>query len=108
MPNLHIDMNEEIQRILRNRQAQSMFYNSPSSVERQKRFEESMQQCIRENMRVPEGCRQKESTLRFIIDRDTERAIEDAEANNIIYDYLGEHRILGHKRHSVKKTILSK
>jgi hypothetical protein len=40
------------------------------------------------------GPRQVESFLRFM-DESLERQCEQAEADNVVYDALGEHRILG-------------
>ena len=41
------------------------------------------------------GATQVQSLLRFCIEREIERAFEEAEGDNIVYDGLGEHRILG-------------
>jgi len=50
---------------------------------------------------APLGQRQVESLLRFMVPRQIEREFEDAEGDNVVYDALGEHRILGRVR---KKT----
>ena len=47
---------------------------------------------------APVGQRQVESLLRFVVSSDLERSMEDAEGDQIVYDGLGEHRILGTKR----------
>jgi hypothetical protein len=110
----HIDMNEEIQQIIRERSYlqqrrwRSSIFSAPPE-EKNRVAEEAMNRCGRENSlvraakRVPEGQRQVEALLRFPIDRVTQRAMEDAEADNIVYDQLGEHRILGKKKKNKKK-----
>ena len=47
------------------------------------------------------GPQQVESLLAFMVEYSTERALENAERDNIVYDALGEHRILG--KHKKKK-----
>ncbi len=104
----HLDMNSEIQKILQERRASGMFSN-PSKDEKQKRAEEAYVQCgmenalVRRNKGISVGERQVESILRFIIDRPTQIQLEDAVADNIVYDQLGEHRILGKKKSKKKK-----
>ena len=44
------------------------------------------------------GPQQVESLLAFRVEAPTERALENAERDNIVYDGLGEHRILGKKK----------
>ncbi len=48
------------------------------------------------------GQRQVESLLCFMVSPELEKEIEDAEGDNVVYDGLGEHRILGKKK---KKKI---
>jgi hypothetical protein len=61
---------------------------------------------------VPEadslGPQQVESLLAFVIDEPLERALENAERDNIIYDALGEHRILGKAKKKPGSKISSK
>lgn len=52
------------------------------------------------------GPAQRESLLAFVIATDIEDAMSHAEGDNIVYDALGEHRILGPHR-KVKGRILS-
>lgn len=52
----------------------------------------------------PLGQRQVESLLCFMVSEETERALEDAGADNIVYDGLGEHRILGRAKKNNKRT----
>ncbi len=52
------------------------------------------------------GPSQVESLLRFVVDNPLGKEIEDAEADNIVYDALGDHRILGKKK-KTKKSIKS-
>jgi len=47
------------------------------------------------------GPQQVESLLAFMVEDSLERALENAERDNIVYDGLGEHRILG--KHKKKK-----
>ena len=49
------------------------------------------------------GPQQVESLLAFMVDDSMERALENAERDNIVYDGLGEHRILGKKKKKKKK-----
>ena len=53
---------------------------------------------------APLGQRQVESLLCFMVSDEAERAMEDAERDNIVYDGLGEHRILGKKKKKKKKS----
>jgi hypothetical protein len=53
---------------------------------------------------TPLGQRQVESLLCFMVSKETQREMEDAELDNIVYDGLGEHRILGKKKKKKKKS----
>lgn len=68
----------------------------------------SMEQCARENaikrQEIFLGTRQVESLLRFMVSRELLYEMEDAEADNLVYDKLGEHRILGKKK-TKKRTV---
>ncbi len=57
---------------------------------------------------IPIGTRQVESLLRFSLERNVERAIEDALADHIVYDQLGEHRILGRAKKPKRKKAPSR
>ncbi len=51
------------------------------------------------------GPQQVESLLAFVVGNPTERFLEDTERDNIVYDALGDHRILGkHKKKKKKKA----
>jgi hypothetical protein len=101
----HIDMNPEIQRILVSR-AQDVVYRAivegnPNAMlqlqhDNQAVVGKVLAKARRE--RKDPGPAQVQSFLRFVVDRATERQMEDAEADNVVYDALGEHRILGKKR----------
>lgn len=52
------------------------------------------------------GPRQVESLLQFLINDSIERKLNIAERNNIVYDGLGEHRILGKKKKKKSNTSL--
>lgn len=68
----------------------------------------AMAKCAAENsMKRREallGTDQVESLLRFMVSRETQYEMEDALADNNIYDRLGEHRILGKKKKKKVKT----
>ena len=51
------------------------------------------------------GPQQVESLLAFIVEDSMERALENAERDNIVYDGLGEHRILGKKKKKKRPSI---
>ena len=72
---------------------------------------ESLQKCASENQEhnreTPFGERQVESFLRFMISAEIEREFEDAEGDNIVYDALGSHRILGKAKKKKKKRSMS-
>lgn len=55
---------------------------------------------------TPLGQRQVESLLRFMVSRDIEYALEDAEGDNKVYDALGDHRILGKKKRKPASRIM--
>ncbi len=50
------------------------------------------------------GPQQVESLLAFMVELPIERALENAERDNIVYDGLGEHRILGKHKKKKKKS----
>ena len=101
----HIDMNPEIQRLVLAREQdvayKAIVQGDPNAMsqlqyDNQAVVGEVLAKARRE--RKDSGPAQVESFLHFVIDRVTERQIEDAEADNVVYDALGEHRILGKKR----------
>ncbi len=47
---------------------------------------------------------QVESLLAFMVGDPTERSLEDTERDNIVYDALGDHRILGKHKKKKKKA----
>ena len=49
------------------------------------------------------GTQQVESLLAFMVEDPLERELENAERDNIVYDGLGEHRILGKVKKKKKK-----
>ena len=71
----------------------------------------SLQKCASENREhnreTPFGERQVESFLRFMVSQEIEREFEDAVADNIVYDSLGEHRILGKAKKKKKKRSMA-
>ena len=56
---------------------------------------------------APLGQRQVESLLCFMVSPELEKALEDAEGDNVVYDGLGEHRILGKKKKKKKSRMVS-
>ncbi len=66
----------------------------------------SMSKCARENALKRQsallGTRQVESLLRFMVSREVQYQMEDAEGDQKIYDSLGSHRILGQKKKSMR------
>ena len=50
------------------------------------------------------GPQQVESLLAFMVEADIERGLENAEMDNIVYDALGDHRILGKHKKKKKKA----
>lgn len=105
MMDIHIDMNPEIQKLLALREgdlpyraivqgdptAMAKLANSPGT-------DPDWAKKIARESKAHLGPAQVESFLRFVVDRSTERALEDAEADNGVYNHLGEHRVLGKKK----------
>lgn len=50
------------------------------------------------------GPQQVESLLAFMVENSTERALENAERDNIVYDALGDHRVLGKNKKKKRPT----
>jgi hypothetical protein len=105
----HIDMTEQMNS-LAERLAQDTMYRAvcqgdPSALARLQR-QGSVQTTIDLRKETPLGQRQVESLLSFMVSETTERAMEDAERDNIVYDGLGEHRILGRVKKNKKKRTM--
>ena len=108
--NTHIDMTDTIQKVIQDR-ANSLINRAILDGDREamKKIEAQGSKMVGPSGRnletPPYGERQVESLLRFVVEHPLGRAIEDAEADNIVYDGLGEHRILGkHKKKKQKKA----
>ena len=113
MPNFvaYIDMNEDIQKMLVKRQSNNEWMAIVQGDRRAlaelqntppKRYEELSLKIAAERKGPEFGPRQTESFLHFVFEG-KERQIEDAEADNIVYEALGEHRILGKAKKKKKK-----
>lgn len=112
----HLDM-EELTREISQRRATELMYRAICTGEpiamtklQQKgsvgSSSSSMYKCAQENAmkrrEVLLGTNQVESLLRFMVSREVQYQMEDAEGDNKIYDSLGNHRILGKKKKSMR------
>ncbi len=103
----HIDMQESTtelaDRLARDTMFRAICEGDPSAMVRLQK-EGSATAYIDLRREVPLGQRQVESLLCFMVSHETEMALEDAEGDNIVYDGLGEHRILGQSKKKKKKS----
>jgi len=94
----HIDMTEKMEdlaeRLARDTMYHAICHGDPKAMARLEK-QGSVKATIDPRREAPLGQRQVESLLCFMVSEETERAMEDAERDNIVYDALGEHRILG-------------
>lgn len=111
----HLDM-EELTREISQRRATELMYRAICTgeliamAELQKqgtaKAGPAMEQCGRENAMKRRaallGTDQVESLLRFMVSREVQYQMEDAEGDNKIYDSLGNHRILGRKKKNMR------
>ncbi len=106
----HIDMNESTSELADRLARDSMFRaicgGEPRSMHKLQQAG-SVTAHIDMKREAPLGQRQVESLLCFMISSDIERDLEDAEGDNVVYDGLGEHRILGKKKKKKKSRIQS-
>ena len=106
--NQHIDMNQVIQDEItdpkNSLEHRAICYGDPDDL-KQLSSKGSMQLTISPNKEVPSGPRQVESLLRFVVSKEVERAMEDTVADNIVYNQLGEHRILGKMKNKKKNRM---
>lgn len=107
----HIDMTESMndlaERLARDTMYQAICNGNPAAMAKLQR-EGSVQTTIDLRREAPLGQRQVESLLSFMVSPSTEKALEDAEGDNVVYDALGEHRILGRAKKKSKKSRVMK
>ncbi len=105
MTNIHINMDEEIRELLSRRENDIVFravvLGDPAAHAKLKQ-ERSTVLSVNVSRDIPFETRQVESFLRFMDER-LEVDMELAEMDNVVYDGLGEHRILGKKKRKKKK-----
>lgn len=103
----HIDMTEQMndlaERLARDTMYQAICNGDPKALARLQR-EGSKTITIDPRRETPFGQRQVESLLSFMVSEEIERALEDAEGDNVVYDALGEHRVLGRAKKKKKKS----
>ena len=98
MRNAHLDINEIINESLN--KARTGLFNRLTS----RRDPDTRLTVNGETVNEAElGEAQVQSLLAFRINPNLELALEDAERDNIIYDGLGEHRVLGKKKKKKKR-----
>ena len=104
----HIDMQESTtelaDRLARDTMFQAICEGNPTAMVRLQK-EGSATTAIDLRREVPFGQRQVESLLCFMVSHETEMALEDAEGDNVVYDGLGEHRVLGRAKKKKKKRM---
>ena len=106
----HISLTESTSeladRLARDTQYRAICEGDPNSMHRLQQ-EGSIKTTIDLRRDLPLGQRQVESLLCFMVSDEIERELEDAEGDNIVYDGLGEHRILGKKKKKKKSRTIS-
>jgi hypothetical protein len=106
----HIDMQESTtelaDRLTRDTMFRAICDGDPKALSRL-RQQGGIQTTIDLRREAPFGQRQVESLLCFMVSEDMEKSMEDAEGDNIVYDGLGEHRILGRKKKKKKSRTMS-
>jgi len=110
MVDAHIDMEESTSDIAERLARDTMFRaicNGDARAMARLQQEGSVTLNVDPRREAPLGQRQVESLLCFMVSRETEIEIEDAERDNIVYDGLGDHRILGKKKKKKKKMSRS-
>jgi hypothetical protein len=99
---IHLNLDEEIRELLQAREKDTVFQaicrGNPKALDKLHRSDTREPVRIDPYDETPAGPRQVESLLQLVVGRSLERALEDAEADNLVYDQLGEHRILGTKK----------
>ncbi len=104
----HLDIQSILQGELRKRRKASLFHVQQVRHEQEKkRVAENIDLRIvvgGETVPIKDnlGPQQVESLLAFMVEAPIERELENAERDNIVYDGLGEHRILGKKKKKKK------
>jgi hypothetical protein len=103
---IHLDLEEDIRELLESRAQSTVFRaicgGDPKALEELHRSESGVPLRVDSYAKVDAGPRQVESLLRFMVEGELERALEDAEADNVVYEQLGEHRILGRAKKKKK------
>ena len=103
----HIDMQESTadlaDRLARGTMFRAICDGDPGAMSRLEK-EGSTTVTIDLRREAPLGQRQVESLLCFMVSDETKIEMENAERDNIVYDGLGEHRILGKKKKVKKKS----
>jgi len=106
----HIDMTESTtelaERLSRDTMYRTICDGDPHAMRRLQR-DGSANAIIDLRREAPLGQRQVESLLCFMVSDQTEKSMEDAEGDNVVYDGLGEHRILGRKKKKKKAKTVS-
>ena len=108
----HIDIEERMRHVSKQRadhtMRQAICAGDPAALAKLQEGGDSkvalgaLDKCAREyelkRREAPLGPRQVESLLCFMVSPEIEKALEDAEGDNGVYDALGEHRILGRRK----------
>ena len=97
----HIEVTESpgelAERLAQDAMYQAICTGNPRAMARLQK-EGSIQTTVDLRKEAPIGQRQVESLLRFMVSKEIERDMEDAEGDNVVYDGLREHRVLGKKK----------
>ncbi len=111
---LHIDMNTEVQNLIRAQEESLAFRaicqgDKAAMAKLRNRSDagsaQVLEKAVRERKDTPFGQAQVESFLRFMVSRETTRDIEDVGRDNLVYDALGEHRVLGKAKKKKRRVV---
>ncbi len=100
MNNTHLDINEVIRESL-NKERTGLFKRLTSQRDPDIRMTTNGETVNEKEL----GEAQVQSLLAFRVNPDTEENLENAERDNIVYDGLGEHRVLGKKKKKKRTPI---
>ncbi len=111
---LHLDMNTEIQNLIKAQEDSLAFraicQGDKAAMAKLRNHSDAgsaqvLEKAVRERKDTPFGQAQVQSFLRFMVSNETTLALEDAERDNMVYDALGDHRVLGKPKKKKRRVV---
>jgi hypothetical protein len=107
MTNKHLNLEEDVRRLVEAQEGDLAFRaicQGDQEALRELSTKGSIQSQF-DPLKEPQlGPAQREALLTFVLEEEVARALEDTQADNIVYDQLGEHRILGRVKKKKKPS----